>query len=222
MPQLFHHPLSPTSRLVRLMLAEKDIAFESVVEKPWEGRPEFLAISPGGEVPVWKDDDGFTIADGMAIAEYIEETKLSPGLLGKGAQEHARIRSLTNFFVRVFGRDVVDSLVVEKALKRMQGGGVPDAQTIRRGYAALEEHLKYIAWLAEQNKWLAGEHLSLVDLAAAAHLSIVDYLGDIPWDKFGEAKTWYARIKSRPSFRPLLADHIPGLPPPRHYANLDF
>lgn len=222
MPRLYHHPLSPASRTVRLMLAEKDISFDAKLEKPWEGRAEFMAMSPGGEVPVFVADDGFTVTDGFAICDYLEETHPKTALIGSTTECRARTRSLAQFFNRVFARDVVDTLVVEKALKRMQGAGEPEALTIRQGYAALNEHMKYLNWLAEQNKWLAGDTLSLADLAAAAHLSIVDYLGDIPWDRFGEAKAWYARIKSRPSFRPLLADHIPGLPPPPHYANLDF
>ena len=71
-------------------------------------------------------------------------------------------------------------------------------------------------------KWLAGDALSLADIAAAAHLSAIDYLGDVPWSDHEVAKEWYARIKSRPSFRPLLTDHIPGLAPPKHYTDLDF
>ena len=70
--------------------------------------------------------------------------------------------------------------------------------------------------------WLAGDDFSLADIAAAAHISCVDYLGDVPWSDYPGAHDWYARVKSRPSFRPLLADHIPGLPPPKHYADLDF
>ena len=62
----------------------------------------------------------------------------------------------------------------------------------------------------------------LMNNAAAAHLSTVDYLGDVPWKEHEEAKDWYARVKSRPSFRALLEDNVPGAPPQRHYANLDF
>jgi glutathione S-transferase len=76
--------------------------------------------------------------------------------------------------------------------------------------------------LAERRRWLAGDSLSLADVAAAAQLSSVDYLGDVPWEGHPEAKDWYVRLKSRPSLRPLLKDHIAGVPPPKHYADLDF
>lgn len=222
MPKLLHHPLSAQSRLIRLLLAEKGISFTAQLEKPWEARQEFLALSISGEVPVYIEDDGYCLYDAGAICDYIEATHPTPRFLGQSAKETAAIRQLTHFFSRIFARDVVDTLVNEKAFKRIQGQGVPDALTIRRGYMALDEHMKYLNWLAEQNSGLAGEGLTLADLAAAAHISIVDYLGDVPWDKYNEAKNWYVRLKSRPSFRPLLADHIPGLPPPLHYANLDF
>jgi glutathione S-transferase len=222
MRTLYHHPLSSPSRKVRLLMAEKDIPFTSLVEKPWDQRPEFLALSPGGEVPVLVEEDGFVIPGADAIVEYMEEVGGPPSLIGDNPQSRARVRSLTGFFDRVFFRDVVETLVVEKALKRLMGTGVPDGNAIRRGYGALDEHLKYINYLAEMHKGLAGDMLTLADLACAAHLSVVDYLGDIGWDRFPEARRWYGRMKSRPAFRPVLADHIPGLPPPAHYANLDF
>jgi len=56
----------------------------------------------------------------------------------------------------------------------------------------------------------------------SAHLSCVDYLGDVPWNEDEAAKSWYARVKSRPSFRPILADTLPATPPAPSYANLDF
>lgn len=222
MRTLYHHPLSPPSRKVRLLLAECDIPFELKIEKPWERRAEFLAISMTGEVPALVEEDDFSLNDANAICEYVFETQSAPHLLGEIPRERAKVRKLSGFFDRVFYHDVVATLVVEKALKRLQGMGTPDAVAIRRGYSALDEHMKHLSWLAEQNNWLAGERLSLVDIAAAAQLSVVDYLGDVPWDKYAEAKNWYARIKSRPSFRGLLADTIPGLPPAPHYANLDF
>ena len=69
---------------------------------------------------------------------------------------------------------------------------------------------------------LACNQMSLADLAAGAHISCLDYLDEIKWSKWSGLKEWYQKLKSRPSFRPLLKDTIPGLRPPRHYADLDF
>ncbi len=193
-----------------------------MIEKPWERRTEFMALSPIGEVPLLVLKEGFALSDPHAICEYVEEIKDRPAMIGDAVEQKAKVRSLSGFFDRVFYADVGMTLLGEKALKRLQGMGMPNATAIRNGYAALDEHMKYINWLAEQNNWLAGDDLTLADLSAAAQLSVIDYLGDIMWDKYDEARLWYARIKSRPSFRPLLADHIAGLPPPAHYANLDF
>ena len=89
-------------------------------------------------------------------------------------------------------------------------------------FANIHTHMDYISYLVERRKWLAGHEFSLADITAAAHLSTLDYIGDVPWKDHESAKGWYARIKSRPSFRPLLGDRIPSAPPPSHYADLDF
>ena len=203
-------------------MSECQLSFEAKIEKPWERRDEFIAQFPTGEVPAFIDDDSFCINDATAIIEYLQEQHPNHNLMGGDAKERARIRSLSGFFDRVFYADVVQTLVGEKALKRLQGMGTPDAIAIRQGYLALNEHMKHINWLAEQNNNLIRDRLCLADLSAAAQLSVVDYLGDVPWDQFPEAKAWYVRLKSRPSFRAILADTIAGLPPPPHYANLDF
>jgi glutathione S-transferase len=113
-------------------------------------------------------------------------------------------------------------LVHQKITKRLLSLGEPDSMAIRAGNTNIHGHMDYVAWLTEDRRWLAGDEFSLADIAAAAHFSCVDYLGDVPWDAHPRAKDWYARIKSRPSFRGILGDHIPGYPPPKHYADLDF
>ncbi len=219
---VYHLPLSPFARKVRLALAEKKLEFELRVERVWERRENFLAINPAGDVPVLIDDDGTILADSVAITEYLEETVPQPALHGQDAKERAEVRRLVAWFDRKFNAEVTDNLVGEKVVKRMQRIGGPDTLAIRAGIMNIGYHLQYISFLVERRNWLAGDRLSFADLTAAAHLSCVDYLGDVPWAKYEEAKNWYARIKSRPSFRPLLADQIPGLLPAPVYANLDF
>jgi glutathione S-transferase len=219
---LYHHWLSPAARKVRVVLAEKKLPFELRLEKESDRRPEFLALNPAGEVPVLVEEDGEVICDGGAICEYLEETRPETPLLGDTPVERAETRRLAAWFDGKFGREVTDNLVGEKLMKRLSGQGYPHAQAIRAGLANIHYHLDYIAYLAERRTWLAGDGFSLADIAAGVHLSTVDYLGDVPWDDHPEARIWYARIKSRPSFRPLLADSVPGAPPPPHYADLDF
>lgn len=220
---LYHHWLSAPARKVRLVLAEKGLPFELRLEKESDRRPEFLALNPAGEVPVLTEDDGaLVLSDGNAICEYLEETHPSPSLLGGTPAERAETRRLVGWFDGKFNREVTENLVGEKLMKRLSGRGHPHAQAIRAGLANIHYHLDYIAYLAERRTWLAGDRFGLADIAAGAQLSTVDYLGDVPWDDHPEARIWYARIKSRPSFRPLLADSVPGAPPPAHYPDLDF
>ena len=203
-------------------MAEKGLPFDLRLEKTWERRPEFFALNPAGEVPVLVDENEQTIVDGYAIIEYLEEIYPSPNLIGIAALERAEVRRIVSWFDGKFNREVSNYLVEEKITKRMIGSGEPNSHAIRAGKANIAHHLDYIAYLIERRNWLAGDKITLADIAAAAHLSCVDYLGDVPWDNNPTAKQWYMRIKSRPTFRPLLSDHIPGVPPPKHYAMLDF
>ena len=222
MPSLLHLPLDPFSRKIRIVLGEKKITASLAVEPIWERRHEFLSINPAGTVPVFIEDDGTTISTSQAIAEYLEETSTEPALIFGTALQRAEIRRLCNWFDVKFNTEVTEYLLGEKIMKRFLGLGEPSSETIRAGYANIDTHLGYIEYLAEQRAWLAGEHFSLADITAASHISSIDYLGDIAWEDYQQAKQWYARIKSRPSFRPLLQDLIPGTQPPAHYKNLDF
>ncbi len=219
---LYHLWLSPESRMIRFLLATKEVEFELRIEKTWERRAEFLKINPAGTVPVLVEADGSVVAGRGAVAEYVDEVYPEPSMIGSDPAGRAEVRRLVDWFAWKFGSEVTSNLVDEKIMKRFLGLGQPNSSAIRAGQANIHHHLDYIGWLCERRKWLAGNAFSLADIAAAAHLSAVDYLGDVPWDEHEAARDWYARVKSRPAFRPLLADAIPGCPPPNHYANLDF
>lgn len=222
MRTLYHLWLNPFSRKVRLALGEKGMDFELKVEKVWERREGFLRLNPAGEVPVLVEEDGTALSGASAICEYLDEIQPSPPLLGGSPLERAEVRRLCQWFDQKFNEEVTANLVEQKVMRRFLGLGSPDSNAIRAGLSNIKHHLDYITFLVERRDWLAGDAISLADLSASAHLSTVDYLGDISWNMYPSAKDWYARIKSRPSFRALLHDMIPGVPPPSHYANLDF
>ncbi|MFZ2004817.1 MAG: glutathione S-transferase family protein [Stellaceae bacterium] len=218
---LYHSLLSAASRKVRVVLAEKNLDFTMKAEKPWERRPEFLALNPAGQVPVLIDNDD-VLAGTEAIVEYLDEVYREKILIGINPLDRAEVRRLVAWFDEKMNREVTENLVGEKIMKRALGEGQPNSQAIRAGHANLPHHLDYIGYLVDRRRWLAGEYFSIADITAAAHLSTLDYLGDVPWEQNDLAREWYARIKSRPSFRAILADHVPGLSPPQHYADLDF
>jgi len=219
---LYHLWLSPFCRKVRIVLLEKSLDFELKTENYWQRREEFLALNPAGDVPVMVEEDGQSISDSAAICEYLEEIAPEPQLFPGTPAERAEIRRLVAWFDGKFYSEVTRLLVGEKIMKRFLRGGAPNSEAIRAGKQNIHHHLDYVSWLTERRTWLAGPNFSIADIAAAAQISSVDYIGDVPWDEPEDAKEWYARVKSRPSFRPILADHLPGEPPPKHYADLDF
>ncbi|MDR3521956.1 MAG: glutathione S-transferase family protein [Acidocella sp.] len=219
---LYHLPLSPYSRKVRLVLAEKRLPFELRVEKSWQRRPEYLALNPAATVPTLVEDNGLVIPDSAVICEYLDEAYPDTNLMGRTIAERVEVRRLATWFDHKFSDEVGRNLLWEKSMKQALGLGAPEAGALRAGYANIKNHLNYIGWLAENRKWLAGANLSVADFAAAAFLSSLDFLGDVDWTLSAPAKDWYARMKSRPSFRAILADRMTGLAPPPHYSDLDF
>ena len=219
---LHHFPLSPYCRKVRLVLAEKRLPFEPRLERPWERRDDYLELNPAGTVPTLIEDNGLIIPDSAVICEYLDEAYPDIGLMGRTLAERVEIRRLAAWFDGKFAQEVTQNLYGEKYMRRVAGRGNPDPAAIRTGYTALRYHLEYIGWLAETRKWLAGGVLSLADFAAAAHLSSLDFMGEVDWNLSPAAKEWYARMKSRPCFRPLLTDRVQGALAAPHYANLDF
>ena len=222
MRSLYHLPIDPGSRRIRILLAEKGLDVQLKAEKVWERREDFLKLNPAGEVPVLLETDGTSIAGAWVIVEYLEEAYPEPDMLGEDPLHRAETRRLAQWFDLKMAREVTDLLVEEKMMKRFLGLGQPDSSAIRAAHANMGYHLDYIAWLCDRRRWLGGDDFSLADIAAAAQVSVLDYMGDVPWESHAEAKDWYARVKSRPSLRPILADHISGSPPPKHYADLDF
>ncbi len=227
---LLHHPLCPRSRYVRLILAEYGLKARLVEERFWERRDEFLVLNPAGELPVMVPDGEPPVPGATIIAEYLQELLSAqpnaPVLMSQDIAERVEVRRLASWFNDKFYAEVSGPLVNERVFKRHmtqdQGGGPPDTDALRVARHNIRYHLAYIGWLVRTRDWLAGERLSYADLAAASHLSAADYLGEVPWNEDEAAKNWYARIKSRPAFRPLLADTLAGLPPSQSYVDLDF
>lgn len=222
MRKLYHFPLSPFSRKIRILMKEKDLDFDLVVENFWERRKEFLAMNPSCQVPLLVEGDKNFFSDSTAISEYLEEKYPEKSLLGKDIVEKAEVRRICGWFNNKFYYEVTKHILDEKVFKHYRKQGEPDSIAIRAAKTNISYHLDYISFLTRKRKWLAGEKFSLADITAAAQLSVIDYMGDVPWEQSPHVKEWYSVIKSRPSFRPLLTDSIPGFKPPKYYSDLDF
>ncbi len=218
---LIHHPISPYSRKIRILMSEKRMLFVLREEEPWNLSQDLFKINPAGSLPVFLFD-GNVIAGNYAITEFLEEAGADVRLLPKDVKLRAEIRRLTEWFDDKFYREVYKNIVYEKVIRRFALGKAPDSRILKTGLNNLAFHMEYVDWLAERRNYLGGDEFSLADITAAAHLSVIDYLGDISWDGYKNAKLWYSKIKSRPSFKDILKDNIKGILPAKHYANLDF
>jgi glutathione S-transferase len=229
MAGLLHHPFCPHSRYVRLLLFESGVKVELIEERIWERRTEFLVLNPAGTTPVLIVDGYPPIPGAAVIAEFVDElygAAMQRRLLPVSTEARIEVRRLTDWFNDKFYTEVSGPFATERIFKRLlplaNGGGTPEGAVLRAAGINLTYHLDYIRWLLRANDWLAGERMTLVDLAAAAHLSIVDYLGQLSWKAEDRAKDWYLRIKCRPSFRPILQHTLPGLPPADRYMQFDL
>ncbi len=226
MRKLYAHILSPACRKVRIALAEKALDFDIISADFVNYNADFLAMNPTGEVPVLRDTNDVIVSGVNAICEYLDEKYAMPSLLSGTAEQRAEIRRLSLWFDEKFAREVTFPLLREKFLKSSMSAAAPDSKIIRESKACMKEHFNYIKWLMQRRSWLAGDSLSYADIAAAAQVSVVDYLGDVDWDYLErtcpEGKDWYVKIKSRPSFKKILSDKQNGFVPPSYYSLLDF
>jgi glutathione S-transferase len=231
MHKLTHFRLCPLSRSVRIALAELEVDVELAEERPWEWSAALLALNPAGDLPVLELDGGPVLCGAYAISEYLAE-RCKEGMDGGQAvplfpgspEDRAEIRRVVDWFHGKLNREVTRELLDERLYVHLKSGyrQPPDADILRAIRSNLRYHMSYVNHLAHQRRWLAGDEMTFADFAAAAHLSSIDYLGEVPWEEFTAAKSWYARLKSRPAFRSILADRLPGSPPPNAYADLDF
>lgn len=230
MPILYHHSLSAPCRFVRLALGEYGVDADLAEERPWAPDPALLRVSPAGRLPVLMEDGGHPFCGAVVIGEYLDETRgpfqRQRRLLPEDPFERGEVRRLVDWFLVEMEADVTRHLVRERVLKlempAEKGGGSPNSAALRAARANIGEHMKYLSWLAGTRDWLAGETLGYADLAAAAALSVLDYLGEVKWEAHPHAGDWYRRMKSRRSFRPLLADRVRAVTPASHYTDLDF
>lgn len=220
--QLYQFPLCPFSRKLRLLMGEKNIAYELVREDPWAASEHFGNLNAAGTTPVLVNEGkGIVLADSRAIAEYLEETvERSPMINGTSAGR-AEIRRLVALFDEHFYRDVTAPLLLERMRKRIVYKQPPDSRALREAMRMAHGHLDYMDWLIDNRPWLAGATMSMADLAAAAQISVADYLGGIDWKGHEQTSGWYAVFKSRPSFRPLLLERMESIKPPEHYGQVD-
>lgn len=219
--RLYHSTLSPYCRKVRLVLGEKRIEVELVEERYWESPPDLRRRNPAGKLPVLRYR-GTMLAESQAIVEYLDEAVPNPPLMPQSPLDRHEVRRICAWFDDKFNTEVTQPILNERVWKKVMRSGHPDSRVVKDGLRAIKDHMDYLSSLLDERRWLAGGSLSLADFTAAAHFSCLDYISDVDWDRSETLRDWYATIKSRPAFRSVLADQVPGIHPAPHYAELDF
>jgi glutathione S-transferase len=222
---LYHFAFDPGSRAVRLALGEARIDVSETPVRPWEDGCPVATLNPSGMPPVLQVSDAgrpLTLCEPAAILGWLEERTPEPFLLPADPAERAEVRRLLAWFERRFTDEVNAVLLHERMEKPLLRLGPPEARALRSGREALKSHLVMMEGLLTRRDALAGRRISQADIVAAAHLSVLDYFGEVSWASYPGLKTWYMKLKSRPCFRPLLADRFPGVHASAWYADLDF
>lgn len=215
------------------MLAEKAVQFTAVAENYWEKREGFMRINISGSVPFLAkkaaepNESNLFISGTSAIIEYLEDRYDNINLIFGTPEHKAEIRRMIDWFNVKFYQDVMFHIVSEKIIIFFKSGEMPNTQVLSAAKHNLSSHLDYLGYLLGNNGWVGGRKFSAADVVAAANISVLDYLGMIPWQNImngnkGNIKEWYSIVKSRPSFRSILQDLVPGFVPPAHYKELDF
>ena len=219
---LYHYPLCPLSRQVRLALKELDVTFSLVKEDYWLRSAQLLKFNPAGELPILVEPFDVVIAGIYPIIEYINDTYPTNPFMSSNTPLAAEIRRLLSWFNTKFYTEVTKIFIDEKLIRLLKNTGAPRTEFLRAAKSNLAHHMSYMSSMLKERTWLGGDNISFADFAAASHLSVVDYFGEVIWEQHPEVKEWYSLIKSRPSFRPFLQDNIAGFAPPKYYQDLDF
>ncbi len=222
---LYHFAFDPGSRTARLALGEARLDFTETPVRPWEDGCPVATLNPSGMPPVLQIAEAgrsLTLCEPAAILGWLEDRSKDPVLMPTDPIERAETRRLVAWFDRRFTDEVNAVLLHERMEKPLLRLGSPEARALRAGREALRAHLAMMEGLLTTRDALAGRRISQADIVAAAHLSVLDYFGEVSWASYPSVKTWYMKLKSRPSFRPLLTDRFPGVQASACYADLDF
>jgi glutathione S-transferase len=226
MRKLHYYSLCAFSRTALFALSEKKLDFSLKITRFWDKNSGLCELNSFGRLPVLIDLNGTVIAGIYAVLEYLEEKYEENHILSQDTVERAEARRIFQWMNEDFSAEVTSILVFEKGIKRFfvsqEKSSAPSSAVLKQVKEACNYYIKQIEWFIERRKWLAGDTFSIADIAVAAHFSIIDYFGNIAWEYYPFARDWYARIKSRPSFKRVLSDKIPGIQPVSYYSNPDF
>jgi len=227
---LYHADYSTCSQKVRLALAEKNIPYTEVrinFRKEEQLKPEYLQINPNGVVPTLVHNND-VITDSSCILEYLEDVFTDVSLSPEQAIERAKMRSWLRYMEEVptkairipsFENIFLPTLRIIKSKRSFDK--LTSKRTIRRGFYAkmnrgqgftdsdihdsiyqLRDTVLRINSALDNNQWIMGENLSLVDISLLPLIDRAEDLGmNFLWNDLPAVKNWLSRLQTRPSFK---------------------
>ena len=220
MNKLFHYFLCPSSRFIRIILNEKKVDCNLFIEDFSNPSEDYLFKNPGGFFPTLNTSSNENIVGSLVIVEYLQNLMLPPKFMIK--ENENEIRRLLFWFETNFKNEVIIPLLKEKVFKRFEKNSVPSSFVIRTARSNLKYHMQYFNYLIKENDFFIDDNLSYVDLYYGASLTVLDYIDELTFFDYEKLKNLYSIIKSRPSFKKILADRIVGVNPHSNYLKLDY
>ncbi len=199
--KLYHNPLSPNTRRVRLAAAVLGIELEEQVLDFARGEhksPAYLALNPNGAVPTLVDGD-FALSESRAIMQYLASKKPESGLLPKDEAARADV-TRWQFWDAAHFSPQLGSIAFERILKGMMGLGDPDEAKIKDALASFRRFAAVLELRLTGHDYLVGDALTLADLTVASSLMYARQ-SDVPVAEFPHVAAWFARISELDGWR---------------------
>jgi glutathione S-transferase len=187
---------SPYVRKVRIVLAEKKIDCELVLDSPWVEGNQVAAVNPLGKIPVLVLDDESTLYDSRVIAEYLDTVAPNNRLIPASGRERISVKRW-----EALADGVLDAAVAA-FLEAKRADGERSPAWIDRQRGKVNQGLKAMSDDLGANPWCHGSSLSLADIAIGCALGYVSFrLGDIRWrEQYPNLAQLYEKLMQRPAF----------------------
>jgi glutathione S-transferase len=199
-------------RIVRLVLAEKGVAYERVEVNPFEAdiSAGYLALHPFGRVPTLVHDK-FVLYETSAITRYIDRSFPGPALQPSEPHARARMDQIISI-VDAYGYWPLVRQVFSHRVFRPAAGRQGDEAEVAHGLAAAAKVLTALDAVASSEACLTGPAVSLADFHLAAMIAYFTAApeGAALLGRYPRLAAWWHRLGQRPS----IAATDPGLPSP--------
>lgn len=199
MMRLYDYPDCPFAQKVRVVLAEKELEYETIfvdLRKGDQRSPDFLKLNPYGRVPVLIDDE-VVVYDSTVINEYLEDEYPHPALMPEDSGGRARVRLLEDFCDNSF---LPSAGFVLAELSKPEGE--QDAERVQRYRGELARGLARLEPFFGGKEYLVGD-FSLADIAFVPGVLILARLGVEVDPRLRQVQAWIERLRQRPSVQVL-------------------